>query len=247
MATSSGKHLENFDYAHIVSLMYKLLTLSRDIDDLSNGFDRNRNRRKRELTNNKNVKGKYHVRIYLKDIYGFAEHQEKATYGLGYKVTLTRNTDNAALNKTIETTIGKIKINSIEWYGPHSTASLKEQGTKMKQIRDKTPTDIRYVEGFVSMKEVNTQNLWSFELGTQEGVNVPIWIIIGFTQRERQDSQNLAKDTFSWLPVTSTQCTIGTENYPDSAFLLNYIDDDYSQGYGLIKKAFKALTKDDIL
>ena len=37
--------------------MYKLLTSSRDSDDLSTGFDRNRDRRKRELTNNKNVKG----------------------------------------------------------------------------------------------------------------------------------------------------------------------------------------------
>ena len=26
------------------------------------------------------------------------------------------------------------------------------------------------------MKEVSTQNFWTFELGTQEGVNVPIWI-----------------------------------------------------------------------
>ena len=28
---------------------------------------------------------------------------------------------------------------------------------------------------------------------------------------------------------------------------MNYDDDDYNQGYGLIKEAFKALTKDDIL
>ena len=31
--------------------------------------------------NNKIIKGKYHVRIMLKDVFGFAEHQEKATYG----------------------------------------------------------------------------------------------------------------------------------------------------------------------
>ena len=76
LTTSSGKHLENIDHAHIVSLMYKLLTSSRDSDDSSICFDRNRDRRKRELTN-KNVKGKYHVRIYLKDVFGFAEHQKK--------------------------------------------------------------------------------------------------------------------------------------------------------------------------
>ena len=79
--------------------MYKLLTSSRGRDDLSIGFDRDRKRRQRELTNNKTQKRKFHVRIYLKDAFGFAEYQEKATYGLGYKLTLTRNIDNAVLNK----------------------------------------------------------------------------------------------------------------------------------------------------
>ena len=35
--------------------------------------------------------------------------------------------------------------------------------------------------------------------------------------------------------------------YPDSGILLNFDDDDYSQGYGQIKQTFKALTKDNIL
>ena len=39
------------------------------------------------------------MRIYLEDMFGFAEHQEEATYGLGYKLTLTENSDNAVLKK----------------------------------------------------------------------------------------------------------------------------------------------------
>ena len=35
LTTSSGKRLENIDHAHIVSLVYKPLTSSRDSDDLS--------------------------------------------------------------------------------------------------------------------------------------------------------------------------------------------------------------------
>ena len=31
--------------------------------------------RERELTDNKTTKGNYHVRIYLKDVFGFAEIQ----------------------------------------------------------------------------------------------------------------------------------------------------------------------------
>ena len=127
------------------------------------------------------------------------------------------------------------------------TASLKEQDVLMKQNIDKIPTELRYVERSVFMKEVNTGNLWSFELGTQEGINVPLWIILGFQQSDWQYDQNLNNDTFYRPPVMSAQCIIGTEKYLDSAILLNYNDDEFSQGYGLIKQAFKDLTKDDIL
>ena len=50
--------------------MHKLLTSSRGSDDFCIGFDRDRKRRQRELTNNKTQKGKFHVRIYLKDVFG---------------------------------------------------------------------------------------------------------------------------------------------------------------------------------
>ena len=247
LTTSSGKHLENIDHAHIVSLTYKLLTSSKGSDDLSIGFDRDRTRRRNELTNNKNIKGKYHVRIYLKDIFGYAECQQKATYGLGYKLTLTRNNDNVVLNKGNAINIGEIKINAIGWYVPHYTPSIQQQSIISKQVLNKTPTQIQYPERSVFRKEVNTQNFWTFELGTQEGINIPIRIFVAFQQNDRQHDQNLNNDTFVRLPVISAQLVIGTERYPDSFILLNYEDDDYSQGYGQINEAFKALTKDDIL
>ena len=107
---NNNRYVDANRYAHIVSLMYKLLKSSKDGDDLSIGFDRNRGRRKNELTNNKTIKGKYHIRIYLKDIFSYAEHQEKGTYGLGYKLTLTRNTDNAVLNKDNAVANGRVKF-----------------------------------------------------------------------------------------------------------------------------------------
>ena len=231
LTTSKGKHLEEMSHAHIVSLMYKLLTTSKDNEDLSIGFDRSRDRRKRELTNNKEIKGRYHVRIYLKDIFGFAEHQEKASFGLGYRLTLTRNTDNAVLNKAKATNNGKIKINSLDWYVPYYLPSLEEYGKLMNQIMKETPTNLLYPERSVLLKGVNTQNLWTFELGTQEGINVPIWVYVGFQQNDRQHDQNLNNDTFARLPIISAQVIIGTEKYPDSAILLIYNDDIYSHGY----------------
>ena len=247
LTTSSGKHLEDISHAHFVSLMYKLLTSSKGSDDLSIGFDRSRDRRKQELTNNKKIKGKYHDRIYLGDVQGYAEYQEIATYGLGYRLTLTRDTDDAALNKAGVTVKAKIRINSLEWYVPHYTPGLEEYNKLQNHIKQKSPTNLHYLERSVFMKEVNTQNFWTFELGTQEGVNVPIWVFVAFQQMDRKHDQNLNNDTFYRMPISSAQCIIGTEKYPDNATLLNYDDDDYSQGYGLINEAFKDLTKDNIL
>ena len=247
VTTSSEKHLEKINHAHIVSLMYKLLSSSKESDDLSIGFDRSRDKRKRELTNNKKIKGKYHLRIYLRDFFGLAEHHETATYGLGYKLTLTGIIDNAVLIKANATSIAKSKITSLEWYVPHYSPSFNEYIKIINQIKIKTPTNLHYPERSVFMKEVNTQNFWTFELGVQEDINVPIWIFVVFQQSDRQHDQNLNNDTFVRLPVISAHVVTGTERYPDSGILLNYNDDDYSQGYGQIKEAFKAFTKDDIL
>ena len=93
--------------------MYKLLTSSKDSNDKSIGFDRSRNRRRDELTTNKNVKGKYHLKIMLKDIFGFAEHQQKTTYVIGYKLTLTRNKYVTVIDKTGATAVARNKIDHI--------------------------------------------------------------------------------------------------------------------------------------
>ena len=117
----------------------------------------------------------------------------------------------------------------------------------MLEIKKNTPTLLHYPERSVFMKEVNTQNLWTFELRTQEVINVPIWIFVAFQRNDRQNDQELNNDTFYRPLVTSAQCIIGTEKHPDSSILLNHNNDDYSQVYGQIKEAFKALTKDNIL
>ena len=158
LTTSSGNNLEKISHALFVCLMYKLITSARGTDDLSIGFDRSHHRRQRELTSNKNIKGKHHVSIYLKDIFGFAEHQEKGTFGLGYRLTLTKNTDNSVLNKDNETNNAKIKINAIGWFVAHYTPSLEQHNILMNQIIKKMATELQYPERSVFLKEVNTQN-----------------------------------------------------------------------------------------
>ena len=109
---------------------------------------------------------------------------------------MTRNTDNAVLNKAAATNNAKVKIISLDWYIPHYTLNLEENNKLMLQIKKNTPTLLHYPESSVFIKEVNTQNLWSFELGTQEGINVPIWIFVAFQQNDGQNDQKLNNDFF---------------------------------------------------
>ena len=143
LTTSSRRHLEDINHAPFVSLLYKLITSVRHTEYLSIDFDLDRSRKQRELCINKTQKVKYHFRLYLKSRFGFAEQQEKANHGLGYKITITRNTDNAVLNKDNAINNAKNRINAIEWYVPHYTPSISNQVLLSNQILSNTPTEIQ--------------------------------------------------------------------------------------------------------
>ena len=55
----------------------------------------------------------------LEDVCGFAEGQEKATYGLGYKLTLTRNKDESVVDKVAGIADARDEIDHIPWYVPN--------------------------------------------------------------------------------------------------------------------------------
>ena len=126
---------------------------------MSLGFDRDQNRRQRDLTIDKNVKGKCHVRFMFKDVFGVADNQENATYGLGYSLTKTKNVDISVLNKANATIIGKMKTISNEGFVLHYTPSVSQHASLSKQISSETPTELQCVEWSVHMKEVITKKI----------------------------------------------------------------------------------------
>ena len=138
---------------------------------------------------------------------------------MGYILTLTRNNDSIVLKRNNAINDARIKINNIHWYIPHYTPSIEQQAILFKQIQSKTPTQLQYLERSTFMKELRAQNLWNFKMGTQEGINVPVWFFVFFKQSAREIDQKLNNDTFCRLPVISRQCFSENENYPDSGIL----------------------------
>ena len=72
-STSCQKRLEEINHALLVCLTYKIITSFRGSDEFFIGSDLNLDNSQRELTNEKPEKGKYFVRIMLKEDFGFAE------------------------------------------------------------------------------------------------------------------------------------------------------------------------------
>ena len=230
LTTSSGKHLEKVDNLHLISLLYKLLTSTKSTSQLLYGFEENLSVRRQELTNNKNEKGTFFVRIKLKDLFGFA-HQEKITYGLGYTLTLKRNNNNDAILRSVGVDAAKVVIKDIGWYIPHYVPSLENQQFVMDQILNKDPTELSYTERIIFRKDVNTNSNWTFELGNSNNESCPTFVIVGFQARNKIDSQVHDNAVFDRLPISNAVCKIGSEKYPDDGIECDYDRDKYDQAY----------------
>ena len=98
------------------------------------------------------------------------------------------------MNKANQSNNAKIKINCIEWYIPPYALGLEQQKILSKQILGKIPMEPQFSERTLLMEELITRTFWPFELRTQEGIKIPIWTIVGFQQRDRQNSQHLNND-----------------------------------------------------
>ena len=245
LVTSSGKHLEKVDNLHPVCLVHKLLTSNQQTSQLMYGFEESQATRRQELTNNKTEKGTFLVRIKLTDIFGFAD-QEKITYGLGYNLMLKRNNNNDPIIRDNGVDAAKINIKDISWYIPHYIPSMENQQLVMDQILDKDPTEIYYMERIVFRKDVNTNNNWTFELGSS-GESTPCFIIVGFQARNKVDSQTHDNATFDRLPISSGVCKIGSEKYPDDGIECDYDRDKYDQAYHEIENFYLLKSETNLL
>ena len=58
----------------------------------------------------------------LKDVFGFAEHQEKAKRCLCYKLKLTENKDEAVIDMAPGIADARNKIDYVHWCFPHFNA-----------------------------------------------------------------------------------------------------------------------------
>ena len=97
------------------------------------------------------------------------------------------------------------------------------------------------------MKVVTTEKFWTCELGVGDGIDVPIYVIVGFKQKDQFNQQHQYVDVSNRLSVVIAQCIIGSQKFPDAGINCNYAFDKYSQAYGEINSCFRHLSEDNTL
>ena len=97
------------------------------------------------------------------------------------------------------------------------------------------------------MKNVTTGINWASELGVGGVIDIPIYVIVGFVQRDQFNQQHQNNDTFNRPSAVNAQCFVGSENFPAAGKNFNYAIDKYSQTYSAVVSSFRHLAKDNFL
>ena len=92
-----------------------------------------------------------------KKFLGFAEHQKKGTYGLGFLSTLAINFNKYVLNNAGATVIvdAKLVMSCIDLFVPQYTPNVEQWILLSQQSLSITPTELQYVKRTNFRKYVN--------------------------------------------------------------------------------------------
>ena len=111
---------------------------------------------------------------------------------MGYKLTLQRNIDNHVLSNPAKANDAPNlalargpNMDDISLYVPHYTPSISSQKLMLGHIVSKTPTELSFIERSSYMKNKTTENDWTFEPGVGDGVDIPVYVLAGFLQKDQ--------------------------------------------------------------
>ena len=173
---------------------------------------------------------------------------------MGYTVTLQKSSDNHVLSHPAGANdakhlalAGRVIADDTSFYVPHHTPSISKEKLLLGHIVSKSSTELSYVKRSSDMKDVTTENNRTLELGVGDGIDIPVYVIVGFMQGDQFNQQHQNNDTFYRRSVVNAQCTIGSEKFPDAGIKCIYAIDKLSRAYGEIVSCFRHLAKDNIL
>ena len=101
-------------------------------------------------------------------------------------------------------------------------------------------TDYSFTGRSVSHKQVNSNIIWSMEIGTETKTDIPIYEIVGFQTADRacaDQLQNIA--IFDRLDIIEASCHIGSVRYPEHEYQVDFDRNKYNEPYNGIYRFYK--------
>ena len=119
-----------------------------------------------------------------------------------YKLTIQSNSDNHVLSHPAQANDAEIValarrviIDDISLYVAHYTPSVTNHKLMLGRMVSKAPTELSKIKRSSYVEDVTTENNCTFELGAVDGIEIPIYVIVGFMQRDQFNQQHQYNDT----------------------------------------------------
>lgn len=245
-----GKEIETLRYLGQSMTMLKTLTISDDQSrseglnemwekDSSNVASLTTNAgfttRQSWIIKSPQEKGRFQVRIPLKEVFGFCEDYAKVIYGLKQELTLKRKSDNDAIFKASAVDGGKVTLDNVSWYLPVVEPNDEEKFALMKQIEDKTEQSIEYRMRQADNIAVPQSTSFDWRLTIKSGAEKPRYVIVAF-QTDKDNDQDKNASIFDHCNVQSMSVYLNNTQYPRKDYELDITQNKFARVYGDVSK-----------
>ena len=145
--------------------MYIFLKSSLSLNDSYISFEHNKNRWKVDLSYGasdpdikKNLE-RFHLRAFLKTVFGFCETPQNTKIGSACELTLKTITANDVIHRAAATAVAISFVRGITWSVPQNTPYITQQRTLSEQNITRAPTELHYIERSAPQKDVTSKRL----------------------------------------------------------------------------------------
>ena len=125
--------------------------------------------------------------------------------------------------------------------------SVFQQTLVREQIISRAPTHLSYIERSVSVKNVDAQKGWFFGLRVKSSKDVPIYVMVGFQNRDGFHKAATNTGIFYRPRFFIPQINIGKESFLEKRTNIDYAKDTVSQDYEERVLHFRHSSRDNIL
>ena len=122
---------------------------------------------------------------------------------MGYKLASQRNSDNHVINHLAGANAApnlalarRVVMDDISLCVAQNTPNISNQKLMLGHLVSKAATELSFTKRSSFTKDVATENNWTLELGVGDGIDIHIYVKVGFMERDKFNQQHHNNDTF---------------------------------------------------